>query len=75
MYIPVNPSFTIYFRNLIRIIIGHILDSQGCKVSSRGQLKLCIDCADVQVDLNLRVAHLSEGTFYYFLIETFFFTW
>ena len=32
-------------------------------VSSRGQRRLWSDCAHAQADLNLRWAHMSEGTF------------
>ena len=46
-------------RSLIRILAMRILDSQGCKVSSRGQWRLWSDCADSQADLSLRWVHMS----------------
>ena len=50
-------------RSLIRIFPGRILDSQGCKVSSRGQRRLWSGCVDAQADLSLRWAHMLEGSF------------
>ena len=47
-------------RRLIRIFAGHILDSQGCKVSSCGERRLWFDCADSQADLSLRWAHVRR---------------
>ena len=49
-----------------------ILDSQGCKVSSCGQQSLWSDSTGTQADLNLRLMHISDGTFYH--IEDFFIT-
>ena len=51
--------------SLIRILNGHILDSQGCKVSLSGQSWLLSDCAYAQADLShLHLwAHMSEITF------------
>ena len=40
-----------------------ISDSQGCKVSSCGQGRLWLDCADVQTDLSLHWAHVSKVRF------------
>ena len=40
-----------------------ILDSQRCKVYTYGQRRLWSDCPDVQADLSLRWARISEGTF------------
>ena len=37
--------------------------SWGCKVSSCGHRRLCLDCADAQTDLSLHWTHMSEGTF------------
>ena len=53
---------TAYSRSLIRIFTGRDLDSQECNVSTCGQQRLWPDCADVQADLSLRWAHMSEGT-------------
>ena len=39
------------------------LDSQGCKVSSCGQRRLCSDWEDAQADLSARFVHMSEGMF------------
>ena len=48
--------------SLIRILIRCIFDSQGCNVSSCGQRRLWSDCGEVQPDLSLRWAHISECT-------------
>ena len=50
-------------HSLIRIITWRVMYSQGCKVSSCGQRRFWSDCANTQADLNLRWAHMSEGTF------------
>ena len=50
-------------RSLIRIFSVRILDSQGCKVSSRGQRNLESDCADALADLSFPLVQISEGTF------------
>ena len=47
-------------RSLIRIFTVRILDSQGCKGWSCGQLRLGLDA---QADLSLRSAHMSIVTF------------
>ena len=49
--------------SLIRIFTGCILDNQGWKVSSCRERRLWSDCADTQIDLRLRWAHMSESTF------------
>ena len=43
-----------HLRSLIRIFAGRIVDSQWCKVSSCGQRRHWLYCADVQADLNVR---------------------
>ena len=50
----------VHSRSLIRIFTGHILDREGCKVSSCRQRRLWSDCADAQADLSFRWAHISE---------------
>ena len=50
---------------MTRILTGRILDSQGRKVSSFGQQRLCSDCVDAQADLSLRWAHMSEDTLHH----------
>ena len=50
-------------RSLIRIFTEHILDSQGCNISSYGQRRLRSDYADKQVYLSVRSAHMTKGTF------------
>ena len=52
-----------HLRSLTRNFTVRILDSQGCEVSSCRQRRLWSDCADVQSDLSLRWAHMSDGTF------------
>ena len=53
-----------YSRSLIKILIGRILNSQGCKVYSCGQRRLRSDFANAQTDLRLSRAHMSAGTFF-----------
>ena len=55
---------TAHSRSLIRIFTGGNLNSKVCKVSSCGQRRFWIDCADAQDDLSLRWAHMSEKGFY-----------
>ena len=45
------------------IFTGRTLASERCEVSSFGERRLRSDCADVQADLSLLWAHMSEGTF------------
>ena len=45
---------------VIKIFTGHILDSQGCKVSSCGQWRLWSDCTDEHTDLGLCWAPLCD---------------
>ena len=51
-----------HLHSLIRIFTGHILDSNGCKVSSCGQQRLGSVCTDAPTDLSLCLAQ-SEGMF------------
>ena len=60
---PANIQISLRIRTVIRIFIGHILDSQGRKVSSCGQRRLWSACADAQADQSLRRTHKSKGTF------------
>ena len=55
----------VHASSLIKTLAWHILDSQECKVSSSGQQRLGLDCADVQADLSLRWARTSDGTISY----------
>ena len=48
-------------QSVIRIFSGYILGSQGFKVPSCEQLRP--DNVDVQADLSLHWAHMSESTF------------
>ena len=49
---------------LISIFTRHVLDRQGCKVSSCGQQRLGSACVDAQSDLSLHGIHMvSEGSF------------
>ena len=55
--------------SLIRVFTECILDNQGCKVLSRRQWRLWSDCTDAQVDLSLLSARMSEGTFFYIVVQ------
>ena len=50
--------------SLIRIFTGHIYDSQGCIVSSSKTNQTA------QADLSLCLAHMSEGMFSHFMVQT-----
>ena len=54
---------TEHSHSLIRIFFGRIFDSQGYNVSLSRQWRFWSDCADAQVDLSLRLAHMSKGIF------------
>ena len=60
----------VHLQSLISILTQHILDSQGCKVSSCGRRRLWADCANAQADLSLRWAHVSECTFSHIVAHT-----
>ena len=69
---------TEHFSNLMKISAGSILDSQGCKVSLRGQWRLGPDCADAQADLSLRLGachtvRIPRWDSYYFLTKVYHF--
>ena len=51
-------------RKLIRIFTEPILDDQKCTVSSCGQRILRSDCADAQVNVSLRRAHVKRYVFH-----------
>ena len=48
-----DPDQPAHSCSLIRIFTGHILDNQGCKVSSCTQQRLWSDYSDAQADLRL----------------------
>ena len=50
-------------RSLIWIFTMRLLDSQGCKISSYGQVRLWSDGVDAQAELSLRWEHMSKGEF------------
>ena len=43
-------------------------------ISSCGQQRLFLECADAQADLSLRLARMSEGTFSYMAVQLVLFT-
>ena len=49
-----------HLHSLIRIFTGCILESQRFKVSSHRERRS--DCANVQADLSISLAHMSEDT-------------
>ena len=53
-------------HNLVKTFTGNILGSQGRNGSSRGQQRIWSHCADTQTDLSLRLAHMSETTYFSF---------
>ena len=61
---PAKIQISAHSRSLFRIFTGHILDIKGCKVSPWGQRRLWSDCADAQVDLNLRCSHVRRDVFW-----------
>ena len=52
----------VHLRSLIRIFIGHFLDSWWCKVSLYWQCRLWLDYGDVQTDLSVK-AHVRSYIF------------
>ena len=59
--LPADSDWPVHSCSLIRIFNGCALDSQGLKSISQRTMKT--DCTDVQADLNLCWALVSDGTF------------
>ena len=55
--------WAMHSHSQIRIFTGCIFNSQGCKVSSRGQRRLWSDCEDAHTDLSLHWVRMSKGMF------------